>query len=951
MASAMDVGPVAERRIERDGMNRKPYQSARVGVARLLATLGGLVILLLTIAMAGSAHANTPVKEFSITPSATQAGGHPDITADVWLSNTYDQNLPQPDCECHDAKNISIDAPAGAIPDVYATPRCSAADFGANLCPIDSQIGVVSLGVAGSYPGNIFPGGPVAVYNLVPHPGQAGLVGFFAPVLLSPIFTVVEGRTESDYGLEFTVSNINHVFSGISIIEQTFWGVPADHGHDAERQHPVGCTLYGVGGAPECEGGAVSNAPLAPFIDAPTVCGEALQASVTVRSYDLGMSSASAPFAATTGCDQLAFNPSLFAQPTTSRADTASGLDVDLKVPQTESPTTPSASEIRESTVTLPPGFSINPNAADGKASCSAVQARVGIRHEAAQCPEASKIGSLTIESSALPGPLPGYVYLGDPLPGNRYRLWLIADGFGQHVKLPPASVYADPSTGQLTTKFDELPQFPFTDFNLHLFGSERGLLATPKQCGSYPVESTFVPWDADLPKQESTQYFTIDEGPNGSPCPSTPRPFHPSVNAGVADKGAGVHSPFTLEASRSDGDQELLGIDVTAPPGFSATLKGVPYCPETAIQYLQSATYSGQEEINSSSCPAASQVGTAVAGAGAGTHPLYVQGKVYLAGPYKGAPLSLETVIPAVSGPYDLGVAAVRTAVAVNARTAQVSASSDPLPQILEGVPLRTRYIRISLDRPNFALNPTNCDPLSIQTTLLGGEGGSVAQGTHFQVANCAALTFGPKLALTLRGSTRRLGHPSVHAVLTTNPGEANISRAVVGMPSVLQLDNDHIGNVCTNVQYKAKSCPTSSVIGRASATTPLLAERLQGNVYLRSNPTGTLPVVVAELEGQIDIELVGEIDTAHGGLRTTFASVPDAPVSSFTLDLDGKAKGLLRNTESLCKQTRKANVQLDGQNEAQINRKTRLRTRCGAANKKHKRNTSRHDSARKAA
>jgi hypothetical protein len=910
-------------------------------------------IVLASLLWTSKAEANTPINEFWITPSSTQAGGHPDIHTLVWMSNSSTQNNPGPnDCECHDAKNVVIDAPAGAIPNVFATPRCTAADFGQNRCPIDAQVGTVRIGIVSDTPGHLVFDWATPVYNLVPHPNQAGLVGFNVALLNgAPVFTIVDSRTEGDYGLEFTVTNINHVFNGVSVIDQTFWGIPADPSHDLERIHPVGCTPFGLNGAPECEFDTpmASNAPLAPFISAPTVCGADLPVGARVESYDLGFDTVDALYPATTGCDQLSFNPSLFAQPTTRQTDTASGIDIDLRVPPAESPIAPSPSEIKASTVTLPPGVSINPNAADGKTACSAEEARVGIRDEAAQCPQSSKVGSLTITSSALPSPLPGYIYLADPKPGDRYRLWLIADGFGQHVKLPPGSVEADPVTGQLTARFEDLPQFPFTDFNMHFFGSERGLLATPDRCGTFPVKSTFTPWDDELPEQTSTQFFTVDEGTNGSPCPGSSRPFDPSFAAGVSNKGAGVHAPFTLDVSRPDGDQNLSGLSVTTPPGFAATLKGIPYCPESAISQLQNSTYSGTAEQAAPTCPSTSQVGTATAGAGAGTHPVYVGGKVYLAGPYKGAPLSLETVIPAVSGPYDLGVVAVRTAIDVNPLTAQVSAVSDPLPRILEGVPLRTRFIRVSLDRDGFALNPTNCDPFSVSAAIAGSERGSAARSTHFQVANCSSLGFGPRLALSLSGSTKRRGHPSLAAVLRTHPGEANISRTSVTLPKAELFENANLDTICTRVQFAAANCPTGSLVGEAEATTPLLDHPLRGPAYLRSS-SHELPDLVVALRGQLDIDLVGHIDMSeHSGLRTTFEAVPDAPVTRFSLRLFGGSRGLLVNSENLCRSPQKAKVKMTGQNGIVAKGRVRLRSACSSA-RKQKRHPKRHQLARKA-
>ena len=698
------------------------------------------------------------------------------------------------------------------------------------------------------------------------------------------------------------------------------------------------------GGAPECEPGAVSNAPLAPFISAPTVCGTDLPVSTTVDSYDLGIDRASALYPATTGCDQLSFNPSLFAQPTTRHTDTPSGSEIDLKMPPGESPTSPSPSELKAATVTLPEGVSINASAADGKTSCSEQQARVGIRDEAAQCPESSKVGSLTINSSALPAPLPGYIYLADPRPGDPYRIWLIADGFGQHIKLPTGSVKADPVTGRLVATFHDLPQFPFTDFNMHFFGSERGLLATPDRCGTYPVESTFTPWDDQLPEQTSTQFFTVDEGPDGAPCPTGTRGFNPSFQAGVSDKGAGVHAPFTIDETRPDGDQNLTRLTVTTPPGFSATLKGVPYCPEFAIAELQAPGYSGRSEQASSACPAASQIGTAWAGAGAA--PILLRQRQGLSrGPLQGSPLSLETVIPALSGPYDLGVVAVRTAINVNPVTAQVTAISDPLPQILEGVPLRTRFIRVSLDRSGFALNPTNCDPFSVEATFAGDEGGSATESSHFQVANCAALGFGPRLSLRLKGSTKRRGHPALDATLTTRPGDANISQTVVTLPKSELFENAHLDTICTRVQYAANNCPAGSMVGEAEAVTPLLDQPLRGPAYLRAS-THELPDIAVALRGQFNIDLVGHIDTAKkSGLRTTFDTVPDAPVTKFSLNLFGGSRGLLVNSENLCKSSRKAKVQMDGQNGIDTSSDVKLKSGCGSNS-----SSKRHNRARRA-
>ncbi len=327
-----------------------------------------------------------------------------------------------------------------------------------------------------------------------------------------------------------------------------------------------------------------------------------------------------------------------------------------------------------------------------------------------------------------------------------------------------------------------------------------------------------------------------------------------------------------------------------------------------------------------------ASQIGTVVAGAGAGTRPINVDGKVYLAGPYRGAPISFETVIPAVSGPYDLGNIAVRTAVYVDPATAQVSAVSDPFPQIIGGIPLRTRLVQLRLDRNDFALNPTNCDPFSVDATIVGDQGAQANLSRYFQVADCSNLAYGPKLNLSLSGGVRRRGHPAIHAVLTTSPGEANSQKVAVTMPKGELLDQGHIGHVCTRVQFAEDACPSSSVLGSAEATSPLLDQPLKGTVYLRANPAHRLPDIAVALKGQIDIELDGRVDSLPQRLRTTFEGIPDAPVSRFVLNLKGGKQGLLQNGHSLCgRQREMATSRMTGQNGSITSGQVPLKATCG--------------------
>jgi hypothetical protein len=652
--------------------------------------------------------------------------------------------------------------------------------------------------------------------------------------------------------------------------------------------------------------------------------------------YDNTLLHADSTWPATTGCDQLSFNPSLSALPTTEQADSASGMEAQLKVPQSLNPTVPSPSEIRATKVTLPPGFTINANAADGKSACSFAQSAIGTRDEA-RCPETAKIGTATLDTAALPGPISGGIFLGDREGDNRYRIYLTADGFATHVKLAGVAV-PDPQTGQLEVSFTDLPQAPFQLFTLHFFGAERGPLVTPTQCGKYAIETEFEPWDSMLPNQFSTSYFTINSGPNGRPCPNGPRPFVPAVKAGVVDNTAGRHSDFGFRLTRDDGDQNLVSTTIATPPGFLASLRGIPYCPEAAIQTLSASSYTGLAEQAASACPSASRIGGVTVGVGAGSRPFYAPGQIYLAGPYKGAPISLVAVVPAVSGPFDLGNVVVRTAVYVNPIDTRVTAVTDPLPPIIKGIPLRVRNILVNLDRPNFTINPTNCDPFAINTTATGDEGAASVTESHFQVANCGNLGFAPKLGLKLLGGIKQRGHPAIDAMVRGLAGNANIRNVQVTLPKGELLDNAHLGTVCTRVDFAKNACPADSLVGTAEATTPLLDQPLAGAVYLRSS-SHKLPDLVIDLKGQIEVELDGRVDAVKGALRATFQNIPDAPVSSFALDLAGGSKGLLINSESLCSHPKRASLRMVGQNGATLRRRVKLRTDCGSHASRHRR------------
>ena len=925
---------------------------ARHRMALVLAAMVAALLVCGSFA-AGSAFGDAPILQFSSAPSGTQAGSHPDVVTGFEVGNQLTQT-PLPKCGCDAPKDITVHVPAGVIANPHVVSECQPAQLQEFKCPSDSQVGLIVLrSWLDSSEYFVAP-----LFRTTTAEGQAGRFAFQAPLAVAvPEYLVVSARTGGDYGLDIKSTGINHLLL-LEYFSTIFWGVPSEATHDALRWRPEGVDDFAfacIGSNPTAallrgetpplcftvEGfeeaaskpSAASSLPELPFTSSPTTCAGALTSTIDSVAYDDETDGAETSWPGTTGCDLLSFNPSLSASPTTSETDSPSGLEIDLNVPQTQSAHTLSPSEIKATSLELPEGLTLNPNAADGKTSCSNAAANL-TTDQAAECPEFAKIGTVSVDSSALPGPIPGALYLGDPMPGNRYRVVLAASGFGTNVKFL-GSVSPDPQTGRLVVSFQNLPQAPFQELRIHLFGSERGLLATPTQCGTYAVHTTFTPWASELSDQTATQFFKLESGPTGAPCPSATRPFNPTMEASSIDNTAGVHAPFSLNLSRADGEQDFAGLSVKAPPGFSASLRGVSYCPESAIEKLRQPSYTGLAEQASPACPESSQIGTAVAGAGSGTHPLYVDGKVYLAGPYHGAPLSLVIVTPAVSGPYDLGNVVVRSAIDVNPATAQVTAVTDPLPQILEGIPLRLRTIRVNLDRPDFALNPTNCEQFATNATVTGDEGTAVDESAPFQVANCRGLAFNPKLSLKLSGGLQRRGHPAIHAVLKANQGDANLHDVAVTLPKGEQLDNGHIGAPCVKADFEAETCPASSAIGKVQVESPLLENPLEGTVYLRASKVHKLPDLVMDLKGQIDIELAGRVDAVHGRLRTTFESTPDVPVSSVSLNLVGGRKGLLVNEQSLCGSPREATSRMVGQNGKAFTKRIALETTCGTASR----------------
>ena len=685
-----------------------------------------------------------------------------------------------------------------------------------------------------------------------------------------------------------------------------------------------------------------------PLTDNPTTCtGKPLPTTLTVQTYQdpEHLSEAKAEYPETTGCEQESFAPVLYASPTTGETDSPSGLNVDLHDPQPLGfAATPSA--IKSATVTLPEGFTINPDAADGQTMCPDSQANFASEGPA-ECPDQAKIGTFSIGTPALDGRLDGSVYIGEPKPGDQYRLFMTATGFGMNVKLI-GSFQPDPQTGRLTAVFENLPEVPFEDLELHLFSGERSLMATPIACTIYSTSADFIPWDTSLPDQLSSQVFGLQSGPHGTECPGQVRPFAPSLEAGTATAVAGAFSSFTLKLNREDGDQNLGKLNFTMPPGLTANLHGIAYCPEADI--AAAANTAGKLEQAQPSCPSSSEIGTTNVAAGPGSHPFHAVGKMYLAGPFQGAPLSLVAITPALAGPYDYGTVVVRVALHIDPLDAHVIADSETVPEIIGGIPLRLREIRVNINREHFMINPTNCSEFQTVSEGVGDQGTAASFSSAFQAVDCTTLSFKPRMTITQLGGrkfTARAKDPGLQFDLNTDPGDANLKSVTVTLPKAFHIDQAHLGNLCSKGQLEREHCAGRQPIGFVKDETPLLEAPLEGPAYAVSGYAGNgnvLPHIAFILGGQVTIVPQAESHTlANGRLQTVVPVVPDAPVGHFRLTLLGGAQGYIQNSENLCAAPTVTTVQLNGQNGKSVTQQVKTQTAC-KAKKKHKRKARRH-------
>jgi hypothetical protein len=847
-------------------------------------------------------------------------------------------------------RDVRVDLPPGLSVNPEATTvQCTEAELEGSGCPPLAKVGTVE--VTAVQPLGIGVPVPGVVYNIVPRQREPAEFGFRVNLLgVVDVSIYLEGTVswESDYHEGFTIRMV-------------------------PNSVPLARNRLNF------EGRAGNGS----FITVGSNCNGSTTTGLTVDSYEAPGSYLHydttpiepVKFISPTGCGEVPFELSISSEPGTNAVDSPTGGSTELKVPF-EPAKEIAQSNVKRAMVSLPTGMGLNPAAAPGLQACTGAQFGkgvaigdritdpAGVHPPAIACPDKSKIGTVAIETPVLPaGSLPGTVYLAEqqsrePASGKEYRIFVNAESprFGVYVRLV-GEVVADPVTGRLTARFDEpayggLPQVPFSSFKL-TFDGAKGVLTSPPTCGPNTTTSQITAWAGDFLATPSGS-FTLTSAPGGGACQKSmaERPFAPSFAAQPKEATARAFTPFSTFITRPSGQQELKGVDITLPPGATAKLKGVPYCKTSEI--AAAVERAGAAEKKDPSCPDESKVGIATIASGSGPSPLKIDGTAYLAGPYKGAPLSLVVVTPALAGPFDLGTVVVRVALFLDPETAQIHAVSDPIPDVFGGAKLSLRSIFVNVNRKDFTLNGTNCWR-NATTGVINGGGADPANpaafsafpvSDPFQGSGCKKLKFKPRLNLRLFGATRRAQHPKLKAVLKARPGDANIARASVGLPHALFLDQASLATICTRVQFAANACPKRSVYGHATAITPLLGKPLKGPVYLRSS-NNPLPDLVAHLKGQVDIDLVGRIDSFKGGIRTTFGRVPDVPVKKFVMVIPGGKKGLLVASANLCAKPVRGIVQLKAQNGRKANKRTTLRTPCG---KKQKGKKSRAKSQRAA-
>jgi hypothetical protein len=898
-----------------------------------------------------------------------RAGSHPYAITTTINFNLAGESPGEPGVPFSDGdlRELRLDLPPGLIENPAVIARCSLTQFHAprfspyetsasgESCPEESQIGVATVTTSHT-------GGPrtFGVFNLEPPPGspsEIGLNPYGSPI----VFLSEVHQAGGEYQLSERAQNIPQQVN-ISGLRITLWGTPGDISHNFERGSCLNELEPAAPWDNGCGNESLRKTARLAYLTLPSNCSEPLVYGVSATSWQQPGTAVRRQFTRfdegepipLEGCESVGFTPAAQAFVSNPRTSSPGGFDFNLDV-DTEGLVQPNSlnpSAARKAVVTLPEGMTINPSVGAGLLGCTPAQYSVETASSppGAGCPNGSKIGEFTVKSPLFEKAIEGSVFLAAPFDnpfGTLIGLYLVAKSTERGILVKvPGKLDADPGTGSLVATFEGLPQLPYTDLKIEFREGQRSPLATPAVCGAFDTNVSLTPWSGIGAEVSASLPTPITSGVEGLPCPQGTPSFNPQAQAGSINSQAGAYAPFYIHLTRTDTEQEITSYSTVLPPGLTGQIAGIPYCSDAAIEAARHR--GGFEAAEHPSCPAATEIGHTVSGYGVGPALEYQPGGLYLAGPFHGSTFSIVAIDSATVGPFDLGTVVVRSAIDVDPQTAQVSidsTGSDPIPHIIDGIPIHLRDVRVYISKSHFAVNPTSCEPFKVQSRLTGS-GASFATSADdtvafadspYQAFGCRSLPFKPQLKLRLRGGTRRGDFPELRAEVRPRAGDANISSAKVTLPASEFLEQRHIKTICTRTLFAAEKCPAASVYGTAQAFSPLLAQPLEGPVYLRSAPERKLPDLVADLHGGglgLRIEVVGHIDSVHGGLRGTFESAPDAPVSRFVMTLKGGKQGLLVNSQNLCGAKQFGDALFIGHNNAGIKLRPRVEVTC----KRHK-------------
>jgi hypothetical protein len=875
---------------------------------------------------------------FHFEPTGDQAAAHAN-----WVT-TLDFAHDAGGHTYNDVRTVVLNIPAGFDASNTAVPTCSDEQllknagqegFGAQ-CPQASQIGLISFEITNPFKAGGQAQVTVPLYNMeVTSTGVAAELGFKTATVTQMLIVRVR---PGDLGLTVTTPNIEKVEA--HKISVTVWGLPAAHEHDAQRGWK--CGLNGEL-PPICQnefgGPQEAHVPVKPFLSNPTSCGM-FTASIEADSWEEpnSFTKATSEVGPIGECSRVPFDPTIEVLPSTHAAESPTGLNVSLVVPQTwENPFTLATANLRDTRVTLPEGMTANPGLASGLGACTRAQyeSETAASPPGAGCPPESKIGSIEVETPLLTEKIPGAIYIATPYrnmtefgtpahpEGSLLALYVVAKNPARGILIKVAGkIEPNPVTGQLVTTFDNTPQQPFNRFTLKFRPGATAPLISPATCGSYSAAAALTPWSAaEEPVLLNSLPFEVSQGVHEGPCPTggVP-PFKPQVISGTENNDAGSYSPFYLRIVREDGEQELIKFSTTLPQGLTGNLTGIPFCPEAAIEAAKAV--SGAEEEEHPSCPLASEIGHTIVEAGVGTVLAQNPGKIYLAGPYKGAPLSIVSITSAKVGPFDLGTVVIRFALDINPITAQVEVSgaqSDPIPHIIDGIVVHVRDIRVYMDRHDFTLNPTDCAAKNITDAIVGSGSNyanpanqdTVNVNTPFESVDCSSLGFKPVFKAVTSGKATRKNGTSLHVSLTYPSApqgtQSDIKSVKVDLPKQLPSRLTTLQKACPSKVFEANpsACPADSRVGMAKATTPILPVPLEGPAYFVSYGDLKFPELIVVLQGYgFTIDLHGETFISKKGITSsTFRTIPDQPVTSFELTLPAGKDSALAANGNLCK------------------------------------------------